>query len=92
MTQKFCKDCKHYKAPGKYLTHHRCHSPENEVDPVTGEPEATLCTYTRIVEDRCGPDGKWWEPKCPLPPPNRDYNDGGFVRWIANLAQKLLRR
>jgi hypothetical protein len=59
-----CKDCKHFHV-GMYT--YLCSAPQiavKSVDPIDGKTMAT-CQYPekmRKSADKCGPEGKWFEP------------------------------
>jgi hypothetical protein len=73
--QKFCKDCKHYRAA--FLDYHRMYVPEGclagdlERDVVTGAVIAEYPRTARSSVGKCGLEGKLWEAK-PGPPPQVD--------------------
>jgi hypothetical protein len=59
-----CKDCLHFRV-GPYTYH--CIAPQiakKSVDPITGGTMVTGNYPDRLREDadRCGPDGRWFEP------------------------------
>lgn len=59
MTQKFCKDCTHRRAPAKCL-----HPNNDELDLVSGELVPTHeAAYLRRDAHLCGPAGNWHEAK-----------------------------
>ena len=68
MTEKLCINCKHYYNP---YTTHRCRRPkEQNTSFITGKveirPDYLLCEIERknLKEvDRCGEEGKYYEPK-----------------------------
>ena len=53
---KFCVECKHYWK-------HYCKHPELDRDLVTGRQAHESCQGMRRVGGRCGPSGRWFEPK-----------------------------
>lgn len=70
---RICVECKWHsytedtETPWEYQRHF-CNYPRGGLDLVTGErleSQPRLCRYARAasVEDDCGEDGKWWEPK-----------------------------
>ena len=66
---KLCVDCKHYggvkASNGTYI----CNEPRNSYPSVVDGFEVKVsCDLQRLFEvpQRCGPEGKWWEPKSPL--------------------------
>lgn len=78
MTERFCKDCKHFR-PQEKLTPMRimfgprslsshidmCRAPQCGRDPVSGAPlmlPASSARSRNYGADYCGPDGKWFEP------------------------------
>jgi hypothetical protein len=69
MTDKICKDCKHYQTVaddiGEFESH-GCFHPRWGRDPILGEPFYVDCQTARkqSIENLfrgCGPFGKWWE-------------------------------
>lgn len=69
MTDKICKDCKHYKLDGRLTVgaQHRCNRPR--VNMVTGEtkPLDIICEAERpeigAAPGMCGIEGRFWEPR-----------------------------
>ena len=61
MSDKFCKDCKHFQRPN------RCVSPKIGVDPLFGEPYGLQAKILREPYRRCGPHAYWFEPITPTP-------------------------
>jgi hypothetical protein len=73
---KLCKDCKYAEITvAGASVDCRCHHPQAAVPPqpdyISGNPGKALpgnAVWIRDDPDRCGPDGKWWEPKQPPEP------------------------
>ena len=61
MSDKFCKDCKHFRRPG------RCMSPEIGVDPLFGEPRGLHASMLREPGRPSGLRANWFEPITPTP-------------------------
>lgn len=70
---KLCRDCKHCR-PRRFLwwtryRNARCNALcwPDQTDPVTGTVKVggsrMLCGVARLLSDRCGEDGFYWEPK-----------------------------
>lgn len=72
MSDLLCKECKHAKWRPWYPLSYRCHRTlipaVTKFDPVTG-PVTTPAHYDACFsqrfngDDRCGKEGKFWEPK-----------------------------
>lgn len=70
MSEKLCKDCRHF-----HVAAHTCSSPNRyetveRYDLVLGKRTASeprnvplSCMGLRALKDECGPDGKWFEPR-----------------------------
>ena len=54
MSDKFCKDCKHFRWSG------RCMSPEIGVDPLFGEPRGLHASVLREPGRACGLRANWF--------------------------------
>ncbi len=60
---KFCVDCAWQHKP-LLGVNQECTLPGVVLpNPVTGYAEYPLCWIARLPENRCGPEGKCWEPK-----------------------------
>lgn len=90
---KFCIGCKHVATSysGDYSSF-RCFAPQNlessELNLIDGKTYKTYkfanCVTARKMEEGCGKEGKWWEPK-PVEPPLRAESD----RSINKTSKKI---
>lgn len=65
---KLCKDCKYLRAGEETDDYSLCSFIKGEPDLVWGgwlplSLELSSCYRLRNDPEKCGPDGKWWEPK-----------------------------
>jgi hypothetical protein len=90
---KLCKDCihyVHYKYDPKYST---CNKEEfEEINIVTGEKTKAFCGIMRdYCPDKCGKEGKCWEPKSE-PPLYRIVDEYDDPKYFCKKCQAPLKR
>ena len=61
MSERFCKDCKHYRR--KWFSDGRCASPKIPRDKVTGALPTRYAEVVRELTNWCGPQADWFERK-----------------------------
>lgn len=71
---KYCKDCKHY---GVALGVGVCHSPNNGVNIVTGEPRVIFANRNRSLD--CGTEARFFEEKDPV----KESFCSKIMKWIS---------
>jgi hypothetical protein len=67
MEDKFCVDCEHFWWPVMRCNHEAARSARNMV---TGEFTLLSCDEMRDADGACGPHGRHFEARKPLPPPS----------------------
>ena len=80
---KFCKDCKYF-CP-RYHSPPSCTNAVIGTDIVYGTQEWRECSQERLgsLNNRCGPEGKNFEPKKPLTPaPTTEYAKTRSYSWF----------
>lgn len=67
-----CRDCRHIGQywPGREVLCLRTENGEKPIEPVWGLPIFPTCESERSNADRCGKDGRYYEPR-ETPPPAR---------------------
>jgi len=64
MTQRYCRDCAHYRI-GDWAPGDKCAHPGliEKREPIRGDPSPHYCNMLRLDGSACGPDARLFEAK-----------------------------
>ena len=88
-----CKDCRWIKPVDPRNPSYdsvKCVAPKAPRSPVDGEPN-DQCWHVRCCVNLCGPEGRWFEAKEAIPPPQLAYQFAGikFLKEIETYQQAV---